>query len=157
MSDHKFDPDIGIDLSSFVGQKVNPTTLETIKQTMLDTLEKHPGVEEPKFTYCDTLWKRMSLKEKLKWFAYNRFPFRSRGDLERQLLTALDERERLYWRLSNPGKDPCDYPHHFNLPNHLQPNPKTIVVMDVTLNLAQPIEFVTCDLELDSNGDIKVR
>lgn len=146
MSDFK--PDFGTELSRYVGQQNSDTTRDLIKEQLTKVLGESPNVAGFEIPQCEILWDIMSLRGKLKWFAFNRFPFKKRGELERKVLYLQHQNEMLLWKLSNPNADYSDFPQRFELPLHLEPSPRSVVVVKANLKLVNPVNFVEVKVEL---------
>lgn len=143
--------DLGTDLQQFVGSTNSETVTDSIRKTLEDAMNSSNGVKESLVKKCCTLWDDMSFIEKLRWFVYSRFPLKELGDRDRRILELSNQVERLHWKLSNPKSDWADFHHSFQLPRHLELYPRSIMIVEAMVHLAQGIEFVTTNVTIDKD------
>lgn len=142
-------------LTSILGQPIKSVTLDDLKTGMEKTLTSlakegviATPIEPTPSVVVEFLWKKMSLKEKIKWFAFNRFPFAKEGEAHRQALYALRAAK------AEVTKD-LENMESVELPNYLEPNPKALLVMDYRFMPIMPLEYITMNFTIeDENGKI---
>jgi len=147
MNDDKKQPDFGLDLQGFVGQ-VNTTEVQrAMKAEIEKVFQSQPGITESKVTKCTTLWKDLTLKEKFLWL-FNNFFFKSKGQQKRKLIEDAHDILASRWRGKNPNADWSDCPYHLEYPRVLQSSPKSIIVVESNIKLAQSLEYIPITLEI---------
>lgn len=130
-------------LTPLVGHTDGKAVKAFLEQGVKTTLETALGVEECGKVKSATLWKHMSLKEKALWLLFRHVLKDEAKTLRKAFTEAWDARVEL-WLRDNEEKDAIDYPFPPDLPNYLEPYPKSVFVFDVAIKLKHPIEYIRC-------------
>lgn len=130
--------DINEALKDFIGTNMGPETKQKLKQAVEDSLSYQESAEVMR---VGTRWERFSRKQKIIWYLCNEI-FKFIGNRARKrhrdFVSTLSEDERdIYFR---GGEDS-------SLPYWAISAPKSIIVMDVSVKLSEPLEFINVDLK----------
>lgn len=145
----EFQANLKLNLLRFVGTKNTKKARKAISNIMAEALSNTPGVKNTFVSNCDSAWNKMTIKEKIKWFVYNRFPLKKHGDLERKIIKLQHELDYLEWVDENPDKDVSEFPYRLDMPKYLEPNPKDLVLVDIQMTLASPLEYLNVVIDTD--------
>lgn len=132
-----------VDGPPLVGQVVSEATKAQIRKAMAETLGATPGVQGASVTSAKTLWELMGAGERWKWYWFNRL-FAKEGARWRMALLLKHSQDVELWRQDNPDEEEC--PFRFELPPYLESDPKSILKIDTTFNLTQPLEYIELTL-----------
>lgn len=131
-------------LEGYVGTVPDQNEIkETLTKTLKD-LENQKIVcsSDTQNTKVEQLWKTWSIKQKLKWFTYNKLPIlRESSEATRK---AIDNYNDLAFKTEEftGYYDPMEYPEH------LITSPKSVLVTDVNLKLNTSIDFIVMDFTI---------
>jgi hypothetical protein len=101
-----------------------------------------------------TVWETWNLKQKTKWFVYNKLPiFKKHSDRVRQV---IDERNQQC--IDNRSEEEikedyypfCSFEKY---PIHLISNPKSILTVDLTIRPKQALEYISISIGIDDVSD----
>lgn len=94
---------------------------------------------QPSNTEVKILWETMSIKDKVKWFLFNKGPLRSEADWARK---TYDSKRSLFYELHPDG--------YFNedLPSYFQPTPRGVVLVKSCLQLYTPMECINVEIKI---------
>lgn len=140
-------------LDSVVGQKMSPgVTKDAVAKMIQGTLNSN--VASCTDVKVDIMWDLMTFGEKLKWFIFNRFPFKKEGDSHREAI----RRVQLFHYQLEHSEVYCEelgltWDYTMEMPRYLESSPKSIVVSSANVKLAQPMNFISVNLEI--GGDKK--
>lgn len=124
---------------AFLDKRVGESTLNDVKLATSKMLAKMEAeLHGYKVDKCDMLWNTLTVSQKAKWYFYNRL-VRSLGDKHRAI---IDEQNRLAYEA-----DPEDY-NYQRYPWWLEPSPKTMAVVEVTIQPIQPLEWISLSVQL---------
>lgn len=134
----------------YVGKRSTNALLESIEHVTNKALSELPIVQDDFKTEARILWNTMSFFEKIKWFMYNRFPFKSIGNSLRNQIDNKYEFDVLTWQIENSkiGSPTDDYPYPLEYPSYLQPSPKTIVLVTANIKLHNSIIFLPIKIDI---------
>jgi len=130
---------------------VGTVDLDSVKKELLKTLGNLQKREliAPQFEIgtCSQLWSSWTLKQKLKWYFYNKTPIIR--DLSDQIRKGIDDYNILAWdyKTEKYAEDPKEYP------DYLIPFPKTIIVSNIYVKPTQGVEFIAIDFTLSDKCD----
>lgn len=137
-------------LTPFIGIRFDEkVTKQVLERSVKNTLEATPGVSRPSVK-CETLWARMKFKEKALWWLYRHVFKQQALAFRAAYYDAWDARVEL-WLRDNDGLDLIDCPLECGLPNYLEPDPKTIMLVDATIQLFQPLNFISFDFVVSAS------
>ena len=136
MDQKNIEKEIKEQLNALIGCKMTPSVIETVREQVEKTLNtKASTCSDVK---VDVLWKVMPFREKIKWFIFNKFPFKAEGDAHRSAIARWQHYRWLAtWEIA-----------HEELPHYLEPSPKSVLVFQAQLNLTQPLEYITLNFTL---------
>lgn len=125
---------------------IGTTDLEAVKESLSNTLNhiynRELITDQFKIGRCGQLWSLWSLKQKFKWYFYNKAPIVK--DLSERIRNEIDDYNSL---LVDPEThEYASIPKEY--PEHLQPSPKSIMITDMQIKLKQSIDFITLDVTL---------
>lgn len=131
---------------NFVG-RINPESVRKVVEAQLKTFQDQ-GILSPeestKVEKVRQLWAMWSLKEKLKWIFYNKFPIiKSLSNKYRKL---TQEYNSLVFEFNE--LHPGDVYERIELPEHLIPDPKTVVVADIQIRPVATLDMLELSFEL---------
>ena len=134
-------------LMPFVGQDAAPATLADMKSAILATLPQTKGPAPE--VELKSAWAWMGWKDRLRWFAYTKWPLRRAGDawrgaIEREntLLYAIAELAETNPILDDIASSPMD------VPLFLLQKPKEHLHSKIKMRLPQPITFIDVTITL---------
>lgn len=112
----------------------SPITLEDLKDKCTELLKRYTNNDsESRVGNMTFLWKRMSLKEKfLWWFLKTFFPADQKGIYDDLILL-----HHLY-----KNQEVVEIEYILSIPSYLQPDPKSIMIMDVYFRPPVPSETI---------------
>jgi hypothetical protein len=127
-------------------RNIGTTDLEAVKNNLANCLEmvRKQKLIEPNFEIgkCGQLWSLWSLKQKLKWYFYNKTPIIK--DLSAQIRKEIWDYNLL---LVDPEThEYAEMPKEY--PEHLIPDPKSIIIVDTKVKLSQGLNFISIDMTL---------
>ena len=135
-------------MEQYVGTVSNA---DQIKQTLTDTLKKLETSQiivahNTDSVKVEQLWKSWSVKQKLKWFFHNKLPVLKESS--NQIRKAIDR----YNALRFQTEEFDGYFDYMEYPEHLQTDPKQIMVTHINLKPNVGMEYIQLDLTI-SGGD----
>lgn len=155
-TDNKFDSAISKELTEALAERIRADLRAYIgaplpknfKQDMVayigemtkNAIETSPNVGQGTKVEAEILWKTMTLKEKAKWFFYNKI-FKKSGNSLRKQIDDINFNNRL-------NEEPGEYWMPIPYPDYLNQTPKSTIAVNAEVKLCTPIEYIAVDLVL---------
>lgn len=148
-----FATNYGLSFKEYIGQKNSKVILENVKKGVIKYFDKMAQnsiiAKDYKLDKVMRLWDSFSLYRKLKWWIYNKvWPFKELAECKREILDNERLIRYLEAKIEYPKDDPLDHIERIEYPPILEPNPKSIVVMDIDIKPSQPLDYVNLNFEI---------
>ena len=139
---------IRTNLTYNLGKIMNEKNKEIIESNIKSTLSKQvkDGVlQAASVNNVQILWNSWNFKKKLKWLFYNKFPIIRHQS--KTIRAYIEEVNALKYEINE--LHPGDIHSYLVIPDHLIPNPNSIIVSDIKVFPARSLEFINLNIKFD--------
>lgn len=148
-----FDEKLGQSLKSVIFDKNNKEIMKKIKDQIHDGLSKlvdDNKIETVRDVVANTRWTNMTIREKIKWFIFNKI-FKSWGRDIRKYIDEINLNEfELVNAVNKLQKDDEDdkEPNIIEYPNYAILCPRSIIDTNFSVMINKPLEYVKFDIKV---------
>lgn len=145
-----FDEKLGQSLKSVIFDKNNKEIMKKIKDQIHDDLFKFVDdnkIETVRDVVANTRWTNMTIREKIKWFIFNKV-FKSWGRDIRKYIDEINFKEYKRVKLLNTVQEHQEEPNIIEYPNYAILCPRSIIDTNFSVMINKPLEYVKFDIKV---------